>query len=65
MRSQKGEEEKKAYLAKSANNVDESTVTALTDVGEIAAGKEIFVKTCAPCHLADGGGVVGPNLTDD
>ncbi|MBU3744277.1 MAG: cytochrome C oxidase subunit III, partial [Sediminibacterium sp.] len=20
---------------------------------------------CAPCHLADGGGSVGPNLTDD
>jgi len=62
---QQGEEEKAAYLAKSANNVDESTVTVLTDPNAIASGKELFVKTCAPCHLADGGGNVGPNLTDD
>jgi cytochrome c oxidase cbb3-type subunit III len=62
---QAAEEEKAAYLATAGNNVDENTVTLLTDPGEIAAGKEIFVKTCAPCHLADGGGVVGPNLTDE
>jgi len=24
-----------------------------------------FVKLCAPCHRADGGGLVGPNLCDD
>ena len=62
---QQAEEQKAAYLAKSANNVDESTVTLLTDPNEIAAGKEIFVKTCVACHLADGGGSVGPNLTDE
>ena len=62
---QKGEEEKAAYLATSANNVDESNVTQLTDAGEVAAGKELFVKTCAACHVADGGGNVGPNLTDE
>jgi cytochrome c oxidase cbb3-type subunit III len=62
---QKAEEDKTAYLAAAGNNVDENTVTLLTDATEIAAGKEIFLKTCAPCHLADGGGVVGPNLTDD
>jgi len=62
---QKGEEEKAAYLAKSANNVDENTVTLLTDAAAIGAGKETFVKNCAPCHVADGGGNVGPNLTDD
>jgi cytochrome c oxidase cbb3-type subunit 3 len=62
---QKGEEDKAAYLLAAGNNVDENTVTALTDPADIAAGKEMFVKTCAPCHLADGGGVVGPNLTDN
>jgi cytochrome c oxidase cbb3-type subunit 3 len=62
---QKGEEQKAAYLAGSANNVDENTVTLLTDAMEIGAGKELFVKNCAPCHLPDGGGIVGPNLTDD
>jgi len=62
---EKGEQDKAAYLAKSANNVDESSVTMLTDPGSITAGKELFEKNCAPCHLPDGGGVVGPNLTDD
>ena len=61
---QKGEEDKAAYLAKSSNNVDENNVTML-DAAGIASGKELFVKNCAPCHLPDGGGVVGPNLTDD
>jgi cytochrome c oxidase cbb3-type subunit III len=28
-------------------------------------GKETFGKLCAPCHRADGGGLVGPNLCDD
>ncbi len=28
-------------------------------------GKQVFTTTCAPCHRADGGGNIGPNLTDD
>jgi cytochrome c oxidase cbb3-type subunit 3 len=28
-------------------------------------GRQVFVSTCAPCHRADGGGNIGPNLTDD
>jgi len=31
----------------------------------LARGHEIFTISCAPCHRADGGGLVGPNLTDD
>ena len=62
---QKGEEDKAAYLAKSANNIDENNVTLSTDPAVIAAGKETFLKNCVACHLADGGGVVGPNLTDE
>lgn len=27
-------------------------------------GKETFTKNCAVCHAADGGGMIGPNLTD-
>ena len=61
---EKGEADKAAYLAKSANDVDENTVTMLGAEG-IAAGKETFVKNCAACHVADGGGNVGPNLTDE
>jgi cytochrome c oxidase cbb3-type subunit 3 len=31
----------------------------------LAQGRENFMKLCAPCHREDGGGIVGPNLTDD
>lgn len=27
-------------------------------------GREVFMGKCMPCHSADGGGLVGPNLTD-
>jgi cytochrome c oxidase cbb3-type subunit 3 len=30
----------------------------------VDAGHQVFVTTCAPCHRADGGGNIGPNLTD-
>lgn len=40
-------------------------VTLLKDAESLAKGKEIFTNACAACHKADGGGVVGPNLTDE
>lgn len=58
-----GEEAKAAYLASSANNVDENTVT-MGDAAAIAEGKDLYAKNCVACHAADGGGGVGPNLTD-
>jgi len=61
----KADEEKTAYLEKSANNVDENTVKLLTDEASLEAGKKNFQTICAACHLATGGGNVGPNLTDD
>ncbi len=57
--------EKEAYLKKAANKVDENTVVFLKDAASLEAGKKIFTTTCMACHLADGGGAVGPNLTDD
>jgi cytochrome c oxidase cbb3-type subunit 3 len=36
-----------------------------TDAAVLAEGKDTFNKLCAPCHRADGGGLVGPNLCDD
>ncbi|MCK9481978.1 MAG: c-type cytochrome [Bacteroidia bacterium] len=59
------EQAKAEYLAKSGNQVDENNIQAITDAGEIAKGKEIFEKNCSACHLNDGGGLIGPNLTDD
>jgi len=63
----KGEAEVQEYLKKQGDNVDENTVTLLTDAEDLAAGKAIFTNpaNCVPCHRADAGGVVGPNLTDD
>ena len=31
----------------------------------MAQGKILFAGKCAVCHAADGGGNIGPNLTDD
>lgn len=58
------EESKKARLAALGSQIDESSVKQLTDENALAAGQAEFVAKCAACHLADGGGSVGPNLTD-
>lgn len=59
-------EEKAAYLKRSANNVDENTVTLLSDPEAMAGGKKLFVQNCAACHGVSGEGtMVAPNLTDD
>jgi cytochrome c oxidase cbb3-type subunit 3 len=43
----------------------EALATLSKDRGTVARGRQVFTTTCAACHRADGGGVVGPNLTDD
>ncbi|MBK7391389.1 MAG: c-type cytochrome [Bacteroidetes bacterium] len=48
-----------------ANNVDESTVTYLTEETAIANGNKIYVDKCLVCHGKAGEGIVGPNLTDE
>jgi len=52
-------------LIKSGAFVNEETVTLMTDDSALDAGKTIFQNNCVACHAADGGGIVGPNLTDD
>lgn len=32
---------------------------------KVAAGRQEFITTCVQCHREDGGGGIGPNLTDD
>ncbi len=44
--------------------VDVNTVELLTDASDLSAGKAIFTENCVQCHQADGGGGIGPNLTD-
>jgi cytochrome c oxidase cbb3-type subunit 3 len=58
-------EMQKVELIKSGALLDENKLTALTDVASLNSGKEIFAKNCAVCHTEKGGGLVGPNLTDD
>jgi len=55
----------RAALMNSGAFLNEESVTLLTDAAAIDAGKQIFVANCVACHAADGGGLVGPNLTDD
>jgi len=52
------------YLASLGNLLDETNVTLATDQSELDAGKVIYETSCAVCHVADGGGGVGPNFTD-
>src|SRR5690606_12058130 len=40
-------------------------VVLLTEASDLAAGKVIFDQNCVACHAADGGGGIGPNLTDN
>ncbi|MDQ0592457.1 cytochrome c oxidase cbb3-type subunit 3 [Chryseobacterium ginsenosidimutans] len=39
--------------------------TAKYSADNIAEGKELFKTNCASCHREDGGGGIGPNLTDN
>lgn len=39
-------------------------IVLMTDAASIANGKETWTKICSVCHLVDGGGLVGPNMTD-
>ena len=56
---------KKQELMSSGNFINASNVKLLSDASSLEAGKTIFKSTCVPCHGPGGGGVVGPNLTDD
>jgi cytochrome c oxidase cbb3-type subunit 3 len=60
----KAEEEHNAFLKTQAKMVDENTVVFLADATTIGKGKKVFEENCVACHKADGGGSVGPNLTD-
>ncbi len=61
----KADEEVKAYLTLKGESVDENTVTVSIDAADLAEGKKVYTAACVACHKDDGGGMVGPNLTDD
>ena len=55
----------KEYLKTAGDQIDENSAKLLTDAEDLAAGKKVFTTICMACHKADGGGSIGPNLTDD
>ena len=59
------QKEIEAYKLIAKDLVDFNTVEELTDVSDLAAGKKIFQTNCIACHKSDGGGGIGPNLTDE
>lgn len=53
------------YKATAPDLITAENVELLTDEASLARGKAVFNLNCASCHLADGGGSIGPNLTDE
>jgi cytochrome c oxidase cbb3-type subunit 3 len=43
---------------------DQELSAIVTDMDRVGQGKMIFDRNCMVCHKADGGGSIGPNLTD-
>lgn len=64
MANKKEEIRMEEYLAKAGSLMDENNVTMM-DEAAISKGKVLFDKNCIACHGAEGGGGIGPNLTDD
>jgi cytochrome c oxidase cbb3-type subunit 3 len=55
-----------AARVKAAGVMTPEALTALSkDKSTVEQGKLVFTQTCVACHRQDGGGVVGPNLTDE
>ena len=58
-----GEALKSAAMGKFESSL--ATLQPVNDSAVLDSGKVVYGKFCAPCHRVDGGGLVGPNLTDD
>ncbi|WP_298763291.1 cbb3-type cytochrome c oxidase N-terminal domain-containing protein [uncultured Polaribacter sp.] len=52
------------YKATATDLITAENVTLLTEASDLSRGKAVFNLNCASCHLKDGGGQIGPNLTD-
>lgn len=59
------QKEVEAYLVKMAMNVDETSAELMEDENDLKQGKALFDVNCVACHLEDGSGKIGPNLTDN
>ncbi len=61
--AQMGEQIKNASIAKFEGAL--GTLSPVQDAPTLGKGQVVYAQMCAPCHRADGGGLVGPNLCDD
>ncbi len=59
------EQARKLQASNPVAAIDETNVTVVTDALAIADGKQTYLNNCASCHRKDGGGDIGPNLTDE
>ena len=50
---------------KTVKPVDLSALEAGSDSAALNKGKKLFKQNCAACHMVDGRGSIGPNLTDE
>jgi cytochrome c oxidase cbb3-type subunit 3 len=57
------EAEERQFLA--VSTIDETNVQFDASGPAIKAGMTLYENNCVACHAIDGGGGVGPNLTDD
>lgn len=53
-----------AAAPKASKPIEEMAMALLEDDLSLSNGKETWTKICSVCHLVDGGGLVGPNMTD-
>ena len=58
-----GEQIKGAAMGKFESNL--ASLQPSSDAAVLESGRQTYAKYCAPCHRVDGGGLVGPNLTDN
>ncbi len=58
------EQVRKLQAANPGVKIDESTVVFTEEPVALADGQQTFNNICASCHRVDGGGDIGPNLTD-
>jgi cytochrome c oxidase cbb3-type subunit 3 len=58
-----GEQIKNGTMGKFESSI--ATLQPASDAGVLESGHQTYTKFCAPCHRVDGGGLVGPNLTDN
>lgn len=62
---EEAEAEIAAYMATVKAQVDEKTVTLISDAALLSEGEKVYQTNCVACHGVSGEGGVGPNFADE